>query len=757
MSIIPPNVVRQGVSNRYDATRNYLRRASHQSPTGLQAQGAALTKYSDLPKYNPVKPDVNEPKTNSYDDVITRKTATPVSEPSVAPIIQYSVNTHTDKISYNEGTTAVFDVAAASAPDGLVLYWTTDVGPGITAGDFVDNTLTGQITISNNQSNIIRTILNDLYTEGPEEFSISIRRDSITGPIVATSPTVTINDTSCEPIMTPSSLFVNKGDDITITISTTGVPDGTTLTWYCSSAINGTISYYTNDVYPVVSPLSGEVTILATSATFVANFPSDGTYVGDRYTAFSLANPLGTIIAYTPTITVYDTTKTYNLSANKRTIIAGGASPTDTVTFDITTSPPVQDPIDLYWTTTILNSASIPKTDFTDNTLSGKIAVIDHKASLTRIARLNGRNSTDQFTITLHTASASGPIVGNSNVITKNNAGGDTFWTFNVPVDGTQIANVSVSAANPANGSLLWGDGQLSAFNANDQLTYIYGAGSNVPPIAPGVIAAYSLRKIYGTYTGYAVNVKRLSDNTTLDIGFNSDNELDTVALNTFCTGTSGIINTWYDQSGYSYNAVVSASSFVPTQPGPLIYDNNLGGVLLLNNKPTIRFDAYGPILAAPDTTYIDFDIRNIFFVSSRSTNTATIDSVRMLSKRSTDFFFNSYPGLKMAFGGSLGAEYDPAIPWPINQADLLDMSYDGSGNGTGIVLSRNSAALANSTTTAGNRVVNNTAPLIIGNTIGQGGQRWFLGSISEIIIYAYPQSKGPIQQNIIGYYNIVI
>ena len=47
-------------------------------------------------------------------------------------------------------------------------------------------------------------------------------------------------------------------------------------------------------------------------------------------------------------------------------------------------------------------------------------------------------------------------------------------------------------------------------------------------------VAAYSLRKVRSAYTGSAINVRRSSDGDTKDIGFDSNGDLDTTALQSF-------------------------------------------------------------------------------------------------------------------------------------------------------------------------------------------------------------------------------
>jgi hypothetical protein len=97
--------------------------------------------------------------------------------------------------------------------------------------------------------------------------------------------------------------------------------------------------------------------------------------------------------------------------------------------------------------------------------------------------------------------------------------------------------------------------------------------------------AAYSLRLLRSAYTGDAIRVRRASDNTEQDIGFDVNGDFDTSALTTFCTGTDGFVKTWYDQSGNAYDATQST-----TANQPKIYDSSTG-VITQNSLPSLDFD----------------------------------------------------------------------------------------------------------------------------------------------------------------------
>ncbi len=98
-----------------------------------------------------------------------------------------------------------------------------------------------------------------------------------------------------------------------------------------------------------------------------------------------------------------------------------------------------------------------------------------------------------------------------------------------------------------------------------------------------GASAAYSLRKVYSTYEGSAINVRRSSDNATQDIGFDGY-ILDEAALLSFVGAGNGFVTTWYDQSG---NGVNLSQSTAAQQPQIV----SSGIVLVSGSKPAIKWD----------------------------------------------------------------------------------------------------------------------------------------------------------------------
>ncbi len=89
----------------------------------------------------------------------------------------------------SEGSSIAFEVSGSGISNGTY-YWTVESNTGdffTNSGDFIITSNYGQFTVSPDADNT---------TEGSETFTVSIRSGSTSGPILATSNSITINDTS---------------------------------------------------------------------------------------------------------------------------------------------------------------------------------------------------------------------------------------------------------------------------------------------------------------------------------------------------------------------------------------------------------------------------------------------------------------------------------------------------------------------------------------------------------------------------------
>ena len=98
--------------------------------------------------------------------------------------------------SINEGSAGTFNVTTTNVSNGTTLYWTI-ANTTTSNADF--SSISGSFTITSNAGSFTVTPTADTTTEGSETFTVALRTVSTTGSIVATSNTVTINDTSTTP------------------------------------------------------------------------------------------------------------------------------------------------------------------------------------------------------------------------------------------------------------------------------------------------------------------------------------------------------------------------------------------------------------------------------------------------------------------------------------------------------------------------------------------------------------------------------
>jgi len=106
------------------------------------------------------------------------------------------------------------------------------------------------------------------------------------------------------------------------------------------------------------------------------------------------------------------------------------------------------------------------------------------------------------------------------------------------------------------------------------------------------VAAAYSLRKLRSAYVGSAVRVRRSSDSTEQDIGFDGTGEFDSATYSAFVGGGTGFVRTWYDQSGNGRDAGQAAAGNQPQI-----------ALSALNGKPSLSFNGNNGMITASFTT----------------------------------------------------------------------------------------------------------------------------------------------------------
>lgn len=112
-----------------------------------------------------------------------------------------------------------------------------------------------------------------------------------------------------------------------------------------------------------------------------------------------------------------------------------------------------------------------------------------------------------------------------------------------------------------------------------------------------GASAAYSLRKLRSAYTGAAIRVRRSSDDTTLDVGFNVNGTLDTASMLSFVGAGNGFVSIWYDQSGNARDMSQAASANQPK----IVSSGNL---ITTGGNTTMQYDGSDDYMVNFNTVY---------------------------------------------------------------------------------------------------------------------------------------------------------
>ncbi len=254
----------------------------------------------------------------------------------------------------------------------------------------------------------------------------------------------------------------------------------------------------------------------------------------------------------------------------------------------------------------------------------------------------------------------------------------------------------------------------------------------------PSAAGAWSAaRRLSSTYSGNIFTVRRGSDNTTQNIGYLSNGDLDTGSLSTFCSGSNGFVTTLYDQSGNGVNLVQGN-----TTRQPKIYDSGTGVITKgPNNEPSMLFDGgdslSGSYAASTDTYMSVFavaapaDTTGDYFIYAQSTSKTTGLPAFGISTDSSNNFKD------FMWGAGQEAQYNPSTT---NLATLAAIRRAASPQNK-VWLN----AVAGATTTAATDLTlgtNISLGCIFVDDNGGVGTFNFNGYISELIVWRNDQTS---------------
>ena len=302
--------------------------------------------------------------------------------------------------SINEGSSVTFtftttdptntfswDISAVTIPGTTLTYAYPE------ASDFVENISSGSFVMTNGTGSLTLNLLEDTITEGEERFRIRVLSGSTA---VATSETITINDTSLNTYSINATDSINEGSPITFTVTTFST-DGT---YYWTNGGTTTANDFVENINNgsfVIASGTGSVTLTA---------KNDITTEGTETIVFQLrsGSVAGNILA-TKLVNINDTSETlYTMTPSTLSVVEGS-----TVTFTFTTSGP-DGTFNWDLVSVPLGQSSYPypvASDFVENVSSGSFVTTAGTGSLTLTLNIDGTAEDEQFRIRVLSGSTS--------------------------------------------------------------------------------------------------------------------------------------------------------------------------------------------------------------------------------------------------------------------------------------------------------------------------------------------------------------
>ena len=225
----------------------------------------------------------------------------------------------------NEGQQVTFTITSTGYSPTSTFYY--DIVGTVTAEDFTDSSnLTGTFSTTNNTYSLVKVAKADNISDDGETFVVNIRTGSNSGTIVATSPTITINDVAQAVTITQNTTNLNEshnegaGDDIglvTFNISVTGYSAGTLFYWTTLSTAGAVTAADFDD-----TSISGSFSIDSYGqGTIQRRVKSDRLTEGIEKFKLQIRtdSTSGSIIATSDEITINDISLTVGALANGKT------------------------------------------------------------------------------------------------------------------------------------------------------------------------------------------------------------------------------------------------------------------------------------------------------------------------------------------------------------------------------------------------------------------------------------------------------
>ena len=271
----------------------------------------------------------------------------------------------------------------------------------ILPSNFTSNSLSGSITTAAGFANVILTSI-PYALEGNKTFVIKIRRDGINGLVLATTPAITLQDTSTIVSITANTSIVGEGNLVSFTVVTANAANNANLFY---SILPVTANVTAGDF----TANTGSFTVTNNLGTIVLKANADISLMDETGETFKLqvrtVSTTGDVVNVSSNVAIVDNFKTINvLSLLESSTTATEDSP---ITFTFTATNVPTGTV-LYYTTTGNTSFSSSTGSFVMNGLSNTITLTP--ASIPNL-------QTRAFSLQIRKDSVSGEVISTSNNI----------------------------------------------------------------------------------------------------------------------------------------------------------------------------------------------------------------------------------------------------------------------------------------------------------------------------------------------------
>jgi len=335
---------------------------------------------------------------------------------------------------------------------------------------------------------------------------------------------------------------------------------------------------------------------------------------------------------------------------------------------------------------------------------------------------------------------------------------GRATMTFTAASSGTYWMRIQNASAGAAQSIYFWGAMLNEGAAAGDYIKTTFAVGPTDPPVANAqfgdnfgrVSAYYSLRQFTTAEETNAIRVRRSSDDTEQDIGFDANGDLDTTALLAF-VGTggtdNGAVTTFYDQSGNGNDATNATES-----EQPLVVSG--GTLVTIDGYPCLDGDiGADTMLQALDVIDTVGDVA-IFSTYALKTDGTTANQITFEIGNGTSSH-RIHDTLGRGGAGTFGIDIRGATNYDFGNATgvAVDDIYLNS------ILSETNGFYINGTQQTSNNAVRSGSTVDALTLFNRGGGAFpYKGKFFEFIFFASDQSSNRtgIETNIDTYFDIV-